>query len=106
MTGIIPILFYRVGDVLESINSQSLKDANHSQAVSAVKESKGLLDIVSGFCNSKSGQSNMSVLIYIIIVLRRHVEMYIIFLPYHVTIFYYSILLLLCKCCLCGKIRS
>ena len=95
-----------MGDVLESINSQSLKDANHSQAVSAVKESKGLLDIVSGFCNSKSGQSNMSVLIYnIIIVLRRHVEMYIIFLPYHVTIFYYSILLLLCKCCLCGKIR-
>lgn len=44
-----------MGDVLESINSQSLKNADHAQAVSAVKESKGLLDIVSDCCNSKSG---------------------------------------------------
>ena len=37
----------RVGDVLESVNGHSLNNAHHAQAVAVVKESKGLLDIVS-----------------------------------------------------------
>ena len=37
----------RVGDVLESINGIDLQNADHSTAVQAVKESKGLLDMVS-----------------------------------------------------------
>lgn len=36
----------RVGDVLEKINGVDLLNADHSKAVHAVKESKGLLDIV------------------------------------------------------------
>ena len=37
----------RIGDVLETVNGIDLKNADHSTAVHAVKESKGLLDIVS-----------------------------------------------------------
>ena len=36
-----------MGDVLECVNGHSLNNAHHSQAVAVVKESKGLLDIVS-----------------------------------------------------------
>ena len=39
--------FNRVGDVLETVNGIDLQNAEHVTAVQAVKESKGLLDIVS-----------------------------------------------------------
>ena len=47
------LLFHhdRVGDVLEKINGVDLLNADHSKAVHAVKESKGLLDIVRLFIN-------------------------------------------------------
>lgn len=38
---------FRVGDVLESVNGQSLANADHREAVRAVKESKGALAVVS-----------------------------------------------------------
>lgn len=37
----------RTGDILESVNGISLTNADHRDAVRAVKESKGLLNIVS-----------------------------------------------------------
>ena len=37
---------YRVGDILESVNGQSMANAVHREAVRAVKESKGSLTVV------------------------------------------------------------
>ena len=36
----------RVGDILESVNGQSMANADHREAVRAVKESKGNLTVV------------------------------------------------------------
>lgn len=37
----------RVGDILETVNGQSMTNADHREAVRAVKESKGTLSVVS-----------------------------------------------------------
>ena len=44
---LVAAFMHRIGDVLESINGVELMDASHKDAVTAVKESRGLLDIVS-----------------------------------------------------------
>ena len=36
----------RVGDILETVNGQSMTNADHREAVRAVKESKGTLSVV------------------------------------------------------------
>ena len=40
------LLMHRVGDILECVNGQSMVNADHREAVRAVKESKGALAVV------------------------------------------------------------
>ncbi len=55
LTFYIPSHPHRVGDIMESVNGISLGNADHREAVRAVKESKGSLSIVSMSTRQQNG---------------------------------------------------